>query len=142
MPIEKSAGAVIFRKDEGKIFYLLLHYEAGHWDFPKGHIEKGEKLEETAKRETKEETGLQDIKFVDGFKEWIKYFFKSEKGNIFKIVTFFLVETNQKEIKLSFEHTGYQWLPLEEAQKQLTFKTAKQILKKANYFLLKTKNAR
>ena len=142
MPIEKSAGAVIFRKDEGKIFYLLLHYEAGHWDFPKGHIEKGGKLEETAKRETKEETGLQDIKFIDGFKEWIKYFFKSEKGNIFKIVTFFLVETNQKEIKLSFEHTGYQWLPLEEAQKQLTFKTAKQILKKANYFLLKTKNAR
>jgi len=46
-----------------------------------------------------------------------------------------LVETKQKEIKLSFEHTGYQWLSFEEAQKHLTFKNAKQILKKANIFL-------
>lgn len=43
MPVEKSAGAVIFRKEEGKIYYLLLHYQARHWDFPKGHLEKGEK---------------------------------------------------------------------------------------------------
>ena len=51
MPIEKSAGAVIFRKQNDAILYLLLHYEAGHWDLAKGHIEKGESLEETARRE-------------------------------------------------------------------------------------------
>ncbi|GAI42981.1 unnamed protein product, partial [marine sediment metagenome] len=47
MPLEKSAGAVIFSRSDKKIEYLLLHYQAGHWDFPKGNIEKGEKLEET-----------------------------------------------------------------------------------------------
>jgi len=57
MPTEKSAGAVIFRKEPssakattGKKYtvkYLLLHYAARHWDLPKGHIEKGEKPEDT-----------------------------------------------------------------------------------------------
>ncbi len=141
MAVEKSAGAVIFRKKEGKIFYLLLHYPSGsrvdksYWDFPKGHIEKGENIFETARRETEEEAGLKDIKFVEGFKEWIKYFFKADGKNIFKIVTYFLAETGTEKIKISPEHMGYQWLAYEEAIKQLSFKNAKEILKKANDFI-------
>jgi len=141
MPIEKSAGAVIFRKEGGKIYYLLLHYPSNakapreYWDFPKGHIEKGENLEETAKREVEEETGLKDIKLIEGFKEWIKYFFKFKGKNIFKIVTFFLAETKTKTVKVSFEHIGFKWLPYEEAIEKLTFKNAKEILKKANDYL-------
>ena len=141
MPIEKSAGAVIFRKEGNKIYYLLLHYPSNakapreYWDFPKGHIEKGEKIEETVKREVKEETGLKDIKLIEGFKEWIKYFFKFKGKNIFKIVTFFLAETKTKTVKVSFEHIGFKWLPYEEAIEKLTFKNAKEILKKANDYL-------
>ena len=141
MPIEKSAGAVIFRKEGNKIYYLLLHYPSNakapreYWDFPKGHIEKGEKIEETVKREVKEETGLKDIKLIEGFKEWIKYFFKFKGKNIFKIVTFFLAETKTKTVKVSFEHIGFKWLPYEEAIEKLTFKSAKDILKKANDYL-------
>ena len=141
MPFEKSAGAVIFRKENKKIYYLLLHYQAGHWDFPKGIIEKGEKIEETAKREIREETGIEDIKFVEGFKNWIKYFFRVKGKNIFKIVTFLLAETKEKKVKISWEHIGYKWLPYEEALSQLTFKNAKEILKKANYFLKTQKNS-
>ena len=143
MPIEKSAGAVIFRKEGNKIYYLLLHYPSNakapreYWDFPKGHIEKGENLEETAKREVEEETGLKDIKLIEGFKEWIKYFFKFKEKNIFKIVTFFLAETKTKTVKVSFEHIGFKWLPYEEAIEKLTFKNAKEILKKANEFISK-----
>jgi 8-oxo-dGTP pyrophosphatase MutT (NUDIX family) len=145
MPVEKSAGAVIFRQENNKIYYLLLHYPSSakapkeYWDFPKGHIEKGEKLEETVKREVEEETGLKDIKFVGGFKEWIKYFFKFKGKNVFKIVTFLLAETKTKKVKVSFEHLGYEWLSYEEALKQLTFNNAKEILKKANDFLHKNR---
>ncbi|MFH1841197.1 MAG: bis(5'-nucleosyl)-tetraphosphatase [Candidatus Nealsonbacteria bacterium] len=140
MPFEKSAGAVIFRKDNG-IKYLLLHYPTGSrtkkdfWDFPKGHIEKGEKELETARREVREETGLEDIKFIEGFKEWIKYFFKDKGKNIFKIVTFYLAETKREKVKISFEHIGYKWLSYKKASEELTFKNAKDILKKANEFL-------
>jgi len=137
MPVEKSAGAIIFRKEKGKIFYLLLHYEAGHWDFPKGHIEKGETIDQTARREIEEETGIKDIKFVKGFKEWIKYFYKSKNGNVMKIVTYLLAETKQKEVKISFEHIGFKWLLYEQALEQLTFKNSKEILKKVHYYLTK-----
>jgi len=82
MPRENSAGVLIFRKENGKIFYLLLHYPAinrkgGHWEFPKGHIEAGENEETAAKRETEEETGIKDLKIIYGFKEYIKYVFRA-----------------------------------------------------------------
>ena len=143
MPLERSAGAIIYRKEGGKTYYLLLHYSTGprtpkdYWDLPKGHIEKGEKLVDTARRETVEETGLVDIKFIDGFKETIKYFFKHEGKTILKFVTFYLAETETKEIKISYEHAGFKWLPYKEAFEQATFKNAKEILKKANEFLSK-----
>jgi len=143
MPVEKSAGAVIFRRKNNKIYYLLLHYpgishraKKDYWDFPKGHIEKGEKIEETVKREVFEETGLKDIKILPGFKETIKYFFKFQEKNILKFVTFLLAETKIEEINISFEHIGYQWLTYEKAIKKLKFKNAKEILKKANIYLL------
>ena len=154
MPVEKSAGAVVFRREDSNIYYLLLHYPSSakapkprsrvnslrgrdYWDFPKGHIEKGEKEIDTVKREVFEETGLKDIKFVEGFKEWIKYFFKHKGKNVFKIVTFLLAEAETEEVKISPEHIGYQWLPYKEALKQLKFKNAREILKKANDFLSK-----
>jgi len=145
MPVEKSAGAIIFRKEGNEIYYLLLHYPSSakaprdYWDLPKGHIEKGEKIEKTVKREVKEETGLEDLKFVEGFKEWIKYFFKFDGKNIFKIVTFLLAEKKTEEVKIYFEHIDYKWLSYEEAIKQLTFKNAKEILEKANDYLVKHK---
>ena len=145
MPREISAGAVIFRRDNDEISYLLLHYRSGHWDFPKGHVEKGETEEETVKREVAEETGIKDIKIIKGFKKWIKYAFRQvydleeEKGKkapwVFKRVTFYLAETKTDKVKISYEHTGYKWLPYDEALEQLTFQNAKEILKKANDFL-------
>lgn len=135
MPVEKSAGAVIFRKEKDTIKYLLLHYEAGHWDLPKGHIEKGENLEEAARREIEEETGIKDIKFISDFKETIKYFYKRDSKKFFKIVVFFLAQTKTKDVKISYEHQGFKWLPYEKAREQLTFRNAKDVLKKANDFL-------
>ncbi len=141
MPVEKSAGAIIFRRENNTIKYLLLHYPSSskskkeYWDLPKGHIEKGEGLEDTVRREVEEETGLKDIRIVDGFKETIKYFFRAEGKNIFKIVVFYLAETKNEEIKISYEHIGYKWLPYEGAFIQLTHKNAKEILKKANDFI-------
>lgn len=151
MSIEKSAGVIIFKKEpfdaaqgkKDKIFYLLLHYprnssaSKNYWDLPKGHIKKGEKTEDTAKREAEEETGLKDIRILEGFKETIKYFFKFEGKNILKFVTFYLAETKINDVRISDEHIGYQWLPYEEALGQLKFENAKKIIKKAHLYLIK-----
>jgi 8-oxo-dGTP pyrophosphatase MutT (NUDIX family) len=72
---------------------------------------------------------------LPGFKETIKYFFKFQGKNILKFVTFFLAETKEKNVQISFEHIGYEWLSFEEAMERLTFQNAKEILKKANEFL-------
>jgi len=158
MPREKSAGVIIFRKEEGKIYYLLLHYpginrKGGHWEFTKGHIENNETEEIAARRETMEETGISDIKILPGFKEYIKYFFRQNYKKepiplktsnnkktawIFKLVVFFVAQTQTKEVKLSPEHVNYVWLPIEEAIKKTTYKNSKELLKKANNFLIST----
>lgn len=147
MLLEKSAGALIFRKEGNMTYYLLLHYPTSskgranslqgrdYWDLPKGHIEKGEKIEDTVKREVREETGLTNINIIPGFKFRIHYFFRFKDKNIFKTVTFLLAETKEKKVKISFEHIGYEWLPYEKAVERLTFKNAKEVLRKASEYV-------
>jgi len=134
MKQEKSAGAIVYRKEKEPMF-LLLHYEMGHWDFPKGKIEANEKGLETVKREIQEETGIKDIKILKDFKEKIHYYYKFEGELITKTVVFYLAKTDTENVKLSFEHIGFIWLPYEKAIDKLTYKNAKEILKKANDFL-------
>ncbi len=134
MKQEKSAGAIVYRKEKWPK-YLLLHYEAWHWDFPKGNIEEGETDIETVKREIQEETGIKDVEIIKDFKEKIQYYFKFKDELINKTVTFYLAKTDTKQVNLSFEHIGFIWLPYEKAIGKLTFKNAKEILKKANDFL-------
>lgn len=135
MPQESSAGAIIFRKENGKRQYLLLHYGAGHWEFVKGKREKGEEEKETVIREAKEEAGITDLGFVFGFREKVEYFFRREGKIVHKDVVFFLAETNERDVKLSFEHIGFEWLDYESALKRLTYDNAKKVLKKAEEFL-------
>jgi 8-oxo-dGTP pyrophosphatase MutT (NUDIX family) len=150
MPMENSAGAIIFRMIDGVPHYLLLHYPSGHWEFAKGHIEKRENFEKTVRREVEEETGIRDLKIIPGFKEYSKYFFKKsynlsseEKKKapwVFKLVLFLLAETKTKDVKISKEHKGFLWLPFNDAVKKVTFKNAKVLLKKANDFVISKKN--
>src|SRR5436305_1693161 len=125
MPQEKSAGAIIFRKEHGKTYYLLLRYRSGHWEFPRGHIEQGETQEQAARREIREETGIQDLNILPGFMEYTKFLFKKtydlkpeEKKKspwVFKLIYFFLAETTTKDVRLDEENTDFLWLPYEKA---------------------------
>lgn len=145
MPREKSAGAIIFRKEGSETLYLLLKYRSGHWEFPRGHIEAGETEEQAARREIEEETGIENLDFIPGFKEYTKFVFKKtynlkpeEKKKapwIFKLITFFVAETTAKEVVLSEENIGFLWLPYEQALKKLTFKPAKGVFTKAHNFI-------
>ncbi len=133
---ERSAGTVVY--NDGK--FLLLHYIAGHWDFPKGHLEKGETEKDAAVRELKEETGIEDAYFVKGFEERISYFFRRGQDLVQKEVTFFLVETKIMKIKLSSkEHKAFAWVGCTEAMQRTTFKNAKELILKANEFLTNKK---
>ena len=132
---QKSCGAIIFYASDAKHReYLLLHYETGHWDLVKGHVEKGEREESTTLREAREETGL-GIKILPGFRETIKYLFRQDNKLINKEVVFFVAEAKTKNVRLSWEHIGYEWLTFDDAIEKLTYKNAKDVLKKSDKFL-------
>lgn len=143
---EKSVGCVIFREENGKYFLLLLHYLSGHWDFPKGHVEIGEKELDTLRREVKEETGLIDLKIAKRFRRSIFYSYKprgtekKEKESVkivIKKVVYYLGKTSGNEIFLSNEHLGYKWIESTQALDKITHDQGKQIFLKANDFLKK-----
>jgi bis(5'-nucleosidyl)-tetraphosphatase len=140
MPREVSAGVIVFRRAP-QPQYLLLHYESGHWDFPKGHIEAGEEAQATARRELKEETGISEVRFLDGYKGTLRYFFRQKGIGIFKIVIYFLAETDQSDVTLSSEHIGFGWLPYDAALARLTFKNSRDLLVKAHEHLQSSSSA-
>ncbi len=135
---ETSAGIVLFRKENSRNLFLLLHYPSGHWDFVKGKMEKGESIRDTAVRETKEETGITDITFLDNFEEWIEYDFQYQGELVHKKVVFFLAETDTEDVEISHEHLDYTWMDYNTAMEKTTFDNAKTVLTKAQMLLSET----
>ena len=127
---ERSAGTIIYKESPLGKMYLLLNYPSGHWDFVKGNIEKGETFKETVVRESREETGITDIDFVNGFEDKIEYYYQRDGEVIHKEVVFYLARTKTDDIKLSHEHRDFVWLSFDDALKKLTYKTAKKLFKK------------
>jgi 8-oxo-dGTP pyrophosphatase MutT (NUDIX family) len=161
MRVERSAGFVVFTeqsaasKSNGRL-YLLLDY-GQHWDYPKGHVEKGEVDSVAALRELHEETGIDDVQIIPGFMRRIVYFFRAAQGDsqddsktgsksgkpgksaktelVKKEVVFFLGRAAGEKVRLSEEHCNSAYLPFEEALKRLTFANAREVLRAAEQFL-------
>ena len=127
MPSEYSVGIVLYSGNE----FLLLKYIPGHWAFVKGKPEGKETKEEAARRELKEETGMDAVYFAKDFQEKENYFFRRKGKTVYKEVHYFLGESQVKDVKLSDEHLDYKWLKFEEAMSLVTFRATKNVLKKA-----------
>lgn len=136
MLLERSAGAVVFSiKYSGNVFFLLLRYSAGHWDFPKGNIEDGEDEVQAACREIREETGIENVVFLEGFNKKVEYNYRRHRNVIHKEVVFFLAKTDSQRVILSNEHIAYSWTDFDSALAKLTYMTAKGTLVKAQDYL-------
>lgn len=133
---EISVGAVLHVMDENfEVNYLILNYSYGHWDFPKGNIESGETEIETIKREVMEETGIEDIKLIEGFRQQISYKYRKKSKLVNKSVIYYLAETKSNKVVLSFEHVNFAWLNFNNALDKLSFDNSKRVLKNAKEFL-------
>jgi len=132
---EKSAGAVVYHESNNMLEYLLLLYEAGHWDFPKGGVEGGESEVDTALREVREETGLNSVQILEGFRKEIEYMYRKQGQLVKKKVVFYLARSDTKDVRLSYEHRAFIWLNYENALRNLTYRTAKATLMEAHKFL-------
>lgn len=112
---EHLAGAVVFARHQGQTFLAFVHDIFGHWTISKGKIEDGENIQEGARREIKEEMGL-DITIVQelGVNEYFANDSKVEGGKKRKRVTYFLAESTFAELKLGSSGglDDAQWFPL------------------------------
>lgn len=132
---ERSAGAVLFRLQDREPIYLILHYHAGHWDFPKGNIEEGEDEVSTVKREIREETCIDDVELVQGFRRIVRYMYRRAGRLVHKEVVFYLAKTSRGDVRLSYEHNDYRWSRFDDALNLLTYTNSKVILRDADSFL-------
>lgn len=128
MEVVRAAGMMIFRRTTAKdpMEYLMMRASYGnkHWTPPKGHVDPGEDILETAIRETEEESGFvidKDYTVVKDFKVEAKYKVRSHLDGVVrpKVVTYYLAKLNDPEspVKLSEEHTEFKWLTMQEALK-------------------------
>lgn len=147
MKQEHSAGAIIWRKNNEEIQYLLIQSQPykqfkSAWAFSKGHLEAGETERDAARREVFEEVGLKP-EFDFDFHESYSYKVTSE---IEKTVTLFLAKykADQKIKRQESEIRSTDWLNYQAAQERIreqNFKEFKSeglsaILAKANTYLL------
>ena len=77
---ETSAGGVVFRREAGITRFLLIRDSYRNWGFPKGHLESGEPPAEAARREVKEETGLEDL-VLHGPIKVIDWYFRTSSSS-------------------------------------------------------------
>lgn len=111
---EISCGAYVI--DNNKV--LVVQHNAGHWDFPKGHIEKGENEQETAKREVFEETGI-EIEIVSDKRYIIEY---EPRVNVEKTVVFFEARKVGGELKKQeAEIKNVEWVDIKEIPFKITY---------------------
>jgi 8-oxo-dGTP pyrophosphatase MutT (NUDIX family) len=125
-PAKKSASSAKKEKDPGSLTAL-----------PMGAIDAGEKPEQTALREVREETGLEadlvhkltDIKYVY-VRNW------GDHARVFKIVSFYLLLYRSGKLgdiapEMRIEVQRAFWLPLDEAAKALSYKGEREVVERA-----------
>jgi diadenosine hexaphosphate hydrolase (ATP-forming) len=132
--IEISGGGVVYRRGpDAALDVLLIKDSYGNWGFPKGHVEAGESLQETAMRESEEETGLRSLRAVEPLAT-TDWYFRAGKTLIHKYCDYFLLEADAGDPAEPQRAEGIQacsWLSPEEAVGRVTYANARQVLKLA-----------
>lgn len=139
MNTEKSCGAVVFTRECGGIRYVLVRQLEGFYGFPKGHVQSDETELETARREIREEIGVDPV-FMDGFRMIDEHPLPQKPGTIKQII-YFLAEYAGQDIRFQPEELlDASLFSYGEALSLLTYASSKRLLAQANDFLRQSLN--
>ena len=129
---ETSAGGVVYRLHEGSALFLLIRDSYQNWGFPKGHLESGERAEDAALREVREETGIDDLA-LRGRIETIDWYFRFRGQLIHKVCHFYLMETSQATTNPQHAEgiTACRWVAYDDARSAISYANARKVLGRA-----------
>ena len=117
IPVQKAGGGLVYNaKNE-----VLFIFRNGKWDLPKGGIEKGEAIEDTAMREVEEETGVGNLVVTEKLQKTY-HIFKRNGTLKLKITHWFEMRTSFEGIPTGQVEEGIEkvaWLNPEEIKEAL-----------------------
>ena len=130
MALIQSAGAVLYTVIDGERHYVLVREKNGSYGMPKGHVETGETLAETAIREIREETGVSAALHSQAPFTVDEY---PIAGGDTKRVSWFVAHyADQTPVADRTQVLGVLVLPIDAALKTLTYNSTREILRKAD----------
>jgi 8-oxo-dGTP pyrophosphatase MutT (NUDIX family) len=125
MVIANSAGGIVMNGE----LILVVQQRNGTWSLPKGHVEDGEEVFETAKREIFEESGVKDLHFIKPLGNYTR---ESTFWDNFKTLHMFLFHSSQKELNPIDPHNPLaKWAIHEEILGLLKYQQDKDFLTNA-----------
>jgi 8-oxo-dGTP pyrophosphatase MutT (NUDIX family) len=124
----------VYRQLSSGTEILMIQDRVGRWTIPKGHVEEGERLEQTALREVREETGLVNLKIRDKLDK-IHFFYRKDGKLIFMTTYVFLMEAIKKSDELVPENSegiaDVKWFAAEEALKLIEYRDTEKLFRLA-----------
>jgi ADP-ribose pyrophosphatase YjhB (NUDIX family) len=121
---EPTAGGIVFRHNQktGALELLLIQDAKNRWTIPKGHIEEGEEAKQTAEREIREETGLQEMEVMNWLGK-INFRYRRVQSLVLMTTEIFLVRAKGNTDKLKPEDwmNDCKWLDAKDALDKIEY---------------------
>jgi len=117
IPVNKAGGGLVYNK-KGDVLFIFRN---GKWDLPKGGIEKGEEIRETALREVEEETGVTNLVIQRKLQKTYHIFKRNGRYKL-KVTHWFEMKTDFEGTPIAQANEGIEkavWLNPEQVKEAL-----------------------
>ncbi len=129
---EFTAGGVVWRRQADVTQILMIQDRLERWSIPKGHVEPGERIEQTAVREVTEETGLTRLKLGEKLDK-LHFFYRKDGKLIFMTTHVFLMEAmGDSDALIPGDSEGIidaKWFSEDEALKLIEYRDTERLFR-------------